>query len=106
MYSPVFDITLCEGHYDPKFDRRSVDQHGFIDLRRTFESGSIPGNASFLDERCNGVVDPDDMMPRPKDNFERMRQLDYVRGVLKDSKSATAAAEPEARPSTPAAQTE
>lgn len=106
MYNPEIDIIPCEGYYDPKRDRRAVDQFGFIDLRKTFESGSIPGNASFLDERCNGVVDPDDMLPRPKDNFERMRQVDYVRSVLKDSKSADAAAKTESQPSTPVAQTE
>lgn len=90
MYNPETDIVACAGLFDPKRDRKSVDQHGFIDLRKTFESGSIPGNASFLDEHCNGVVDPDDMLPRPKDNFERMRQADFVKSALK----AAAKAEP------------
>lgn len=103
MYDPKKDLSLNEGHFDPKRDRRSVDQVGFIDLRKTFESGSIPGNATFLDEHCNGVVDPDDMLPRPKDNFERMRQMDFVRGVLKESSKG---GESVTEPSTPPAQTE
>lgn len=82
MYNPK-DFIPCSGVFDPKRDRKSVDQVGFIDLRQTFESGSIPGNASFLDEHCNGVVDPDDMMYRPKDNFERMRQAEFVKSALK-----------------------
>lgn len=82
MYNPE-EIVPCLGVFDSKRDRKSVDQVGFIDLRKTFESGSIPGNASFLDEHCNGVVDPEDMMYRPKDNFERMRQAEYVKSALK-----------------------
>lgn len=103
MYDPKKDLSLTDGHFDPKCDRRSVDQVGYIDLRKTFESGAIPGNATFLDERCNGVVDPDDMLPRPKDNFERMRQMDFVRSVLKESSKG---GESVTEPSTSPAQTE
>lgn len=82
--------TACQAHYNPKVDREAVDQVGFIDLRKSYESGSIPGNATFLDERCNGIADPDDIMDRPKDNFERMRQRDYVINTLKSVKAAEA----------------
>lgn len=94
MYDPNKNVCT-EGHYNPSVDREAVDQFGFIDLRKAYLNGAIPGNVNFLDERCNGIVDPDDVMNRPKDNFERMRQMTYVKSVLKS------AAEAEAKQSTP-----
>lgn len=89
MYDPKrYKPTL--GHYNPQVDRSPVDQFGFVDLRKAYESGSIPGNATFLDEHSNGIIDPDDVMNRPKDNFERMRQVTYVKSVLKSAAEAEA----------------
>ena len=92
MLSPCF--VPCLGRFNPDIDLHTVDQFGFIDLRKAYESSSIPGDSSYLDTYFNGVLDPSDMLPRPKDNFERMRQAEYVKSVLKSAAAA------EAKPST------
>lgn len=89
MYDPK-RYKSTAGHYNPVIDRSPVDQFGFVDLRKAYETGSIPGNATFLDEHSNGIVDPDDVMNRPKDNFERMRQMNYVKSALKSAAEAEA----------------
>lgn len=67
--------------FDPKLDLQPVDQFGFVNLRKAYDQGVVPGNVSFSEESFNGML-PDDVMRRPHDVFDRYRQADYVKGVL------------------------
>lgn len=74
------DIAItCK--FDPKVDLQPVDQFGFVNLRKAYDQGVVPGNVSFTEELFNGML-PDDVMRRPHDVFDRYRQADYVKGVL------------------------
>lgn len=74
--------------FDPKKDLHEVDQFGAINLRDAFENGTIEGSLSFEAEKYNGVSDASVMMHRPLDQFEALRQSEYVKGVLKSAKEA------------------
>lgn len=85
------DITrTCK--FDPSIDLQPVDQFGFVNLRKAYDQGVVPGNVTFNDESFNGML-PDDVMRRPHDVFDRYRQADYVKGVLsarsREAKSKT-----------------
>ena len=73
--------------FDPKVDLQAVDQSGVIDLHKAVVNGVIDGDITVTDEMFNGVQDPSVLMPRPKDNFERMRQGEYVKSSLKAAKT-------------------
>lgn len=72
-------ILTCK--FDPKVDLQPVDQFGFVNLRKAYDQGVVPGNVAFSEESFNGML-PDDVMRRPHDVFDRYRQADYVKGVL------------------------
>lgn len=88
-------MEIIEKNYgfDPTFDLREVDQFGFINLREAFANGTVEGSLSFESEKYNGVSDASVMMHRPQDQFEALRQTEYVKGVLKSFKAAEANAE-------------
>lgn len=86
MYDPKKFIG-CDGLYNPEFDRQAVDQTGIIDVREAFVNGVIDGSVSVVAESFNGVLDPSVILPRPKDQFEAMRQAEYVRTTLRAAKA-------------------
>lgn len=79
--------------FDPKKDLHEVDQFGFVNIRDAFVNGTIEGSLSFEAEKYNGVSDASVMLHRPLDQFEALRQSEYVKGVLKSFKAAEANAE-------------
>lgn len=86
----MFDKLIsrkCE--FDPKVDLHPVDQFGYINLREAYDKGVISGEVSFTDESFNGML-PDDVMSRPRDKFERIRQADYVKSALKAASAKSA----------------
>lgn len=91
MYDPIETLKAVsvDTPFIPITDVSPVDQFGFLDIRKTFESGSIDGNVSIRDESFNGVMDPDTLLNRPLDQFEALRQLNFVRESLRASKSMT-----------------
>lgn len=68
---------------DPAVDLHAVNPLGEVNLRKAFVNGSVEGMVAFSDESFNGVQDPGSLLPRPKDQFERMRQGQYVRESLR-----------------------
>lgn len=86
MYDPNTFVG-CDGFYDPKFDRQAVDQTGVLDVREAFVNGAIDGSVSVSAEHFNGVQDPSVLLPRPKDQFEALRQAEYVRTSLRAAKA-------------------
>lgn len=78
--------------FNPYVDLAPVDQFGFLDLRKAFVSGVVDGAASFEDRQFNGIDNPDSIMHSPKDNFESLRQAEYVRSTLKEAKNKVARA--------------
>lgn len=89
MYNP--DETTKRLSIDcpflPLTDIHPVDQFGFLNVREVYESGTIDGNVTIRDESFNGVVDPDALLNRPLDQFEALRQMQYVRESLKAAKA-------------------
>lgn len=80
--------------FNPSCDRSDIDQFGFINLRDAYENGSVDGAMAFEQEKYNGVSDPSVLLPRPRDQFEALRQTDYVRSVLKSAAEAEAKQQP------------
>lgn len=59
-----------------------VDQVGFLDLRDAFSKGSVNGDFAVTSSESFNEASPDTLMRRPLDQFEALRQRDYVRFVL------------------------
>lgn len=92
--------------FNPACDLHEVDQFGFLNLRDVYENGAVDGAMSFEAEKYNGVSDPSVLLSRPKDQFEALRQSDYVRDILrteKEKKSASAASDTNVKDAAPAA---
>lgn len=68
---------------EPKRDLHAVNPLGEVNLRKAFVNGAVEGMVSFTEESFNGVQDPSDLMSRPKDAFERIRQGQFVRESLR-----------------------
>lgn len=86
MYDPsniLLDVCL----YDPRVDMRPVDPNGFLNLDKMAANGVIDGDILIDDSKFNGVADPDAMLPRPLDQFERIRQYSSVKESLKVAKA-------------------
>ena len=83
----MFPYVECK--FDRKVDLKETDQVGFLDLNKVYETGVVEGVVSFDDNAFNGIQDPADILPRPKDNFERIRQGEYVRSALAAAKAKT-----------------
>lgn len=75
--------------FDPRVDLHQVDPSGEVNLRKAYANGAIEGNVAFEDGSFNGVQDPSVLLPRPKDQFERMRQFEFVRESLRANQSKT-----------------
>ena len=77
------ELSVRSFNNDPSVDLHAVNPLGEVNLRKAFLNGSVEGMVSFSDESFNGVQDPDSLLPRPKDAFERIRQGQYVRESLR-----------------------
>lgn len=86
MYDPKL-VPLDSCHYDPRVDMRPVDPNGFLDVNKMSANGAIDGDVLVDESRFNGVVDPDAMLPRPLDQFERIRQFNGVKESLRAAKA-------------------
>lgn len=86
-----FTPVVCE--FLPGVDLEEVDQFGFVDLREAFLHGNMPGDVSTDSEAYNGIDDPDSIMNRASDQFESIRQAEYIKGAesasLAEAKVAT-----------------
>lgn len=80
-------LTLRSYDYDPSVDLHKVDPTGEVNLRKAYAHGAIDGAVSFEEGAFNGVQDPDVLLPRPKDQFERIRQAEYVKESLRAAKA-------------------
>lgn len=76
---------------DPSIDLHAVEPLGEVNLRKAFVNGAVEGSVAFNDEAFNGVQDPSDVLPRPKDGFERIRQGQYVRESLRAAQASAEA---------------
>lgn len=88
MYNPIA-FPFAEPSFNPAVDRSPVDQSGMIDLRNAYVHGVVEGDVAISDSSFNGIQDPADIMYRAKDNFEAMRNAQYVRESLRAAKSQT-----------------
>lgn len=68
--------------FDKVCDICEVDQVGFLDLADAYSKGSVSGDFAVTTSESFNEASPDTLMNRPHDQFEALRQRDYVRGVL------------------------
>lgn len=80
-----FPYQECK--FDKRKDLKETDQVGFLDLNKVYATGVVEGAVSFDENFFNGVLEPAAILHRPKDNFERMRQADYVRSAVSAANS-------------------
>lgn len=75
---------ICQ--FNKERDLHAVDPFtSSIDLRQAYVNGSVPADVSAADLSFNDVEDPSGLMTSPSDQFEAMRQADYVKGALKNA---------------------
>lgn len=76
--------------YNPKRDLHVVDiASAGVDLRTAYVNGVVPAGAAGSDMEFNDVDDPSTLMNHPSDQFEAMRQSDYVKGAVSAGASST-----------------
>lgn len=75
--------------YDRFADVKEVEQVGGLDLRKALANRVVPGQIAdnLLPPNC--LAEPGLLMPRPKDVFERMRQMKYVADKLSETDDTT-----------------
>lgn len=64
--------------YNKRKDIHSVDQFGFVNVTKAFESGAVPASVAPTPEQFNGIESPEAVLGRPSDVFEAYRMRDYV----------------------------
>lgn len=67
--------------FDKLKDVASVDQFGFVDVTKAFESGMVPASITPSDEQYNDIDNPDSILGKPSDIFEAYRMKEYVNSV-------------------------
>lgn len=67
--------------FDKLKDVASVDQFGFVDVTKAFESGMVPASIAPSDEQYNDIDNPDSILGKPSDIFEAYRMKEYVNSV-------------------------
>ena len=81
-------FVFVDAVYDRERDIQEVEQMGAIDLRQCYVNGVVPGSVPLNEMEFNGVSSPSSLMCRPQDVFERLRQREYVTGLLQQMNDA------------------
>lgn len=91
LYNAPMPFELMFPPLDMSFsketDIQETEQFGFVKLNESYDKGVIPGVLESGENEYNGVSDPETLMPRAHDWFERQRQALYVRSSLKQLSS-------------------
>lgn len=66
--------------YDPRFDRKAVEQTGFVDIAAANAESTIPAGIALAEERFNGIDDPRSIAGRPSDQFEAAQAAKVITG--------------------------
>lgn len=90
MYNHLL-LPVRSFNNDPSIDLHAVEPLGEVNLRKAIVNGAVEGAVAFGDETFNGVLDPSDLMSRPKDAFERIRQGEFVRESLRAAQASAGA---------------
>ena len=64
--------------YNEVCDMAAVEPFGFIDLRKVYETHSLPTNIDGEDVAYNGIEDPSAILGKPSDIFEAYRMRDAI----------------------------
>lgn len=62
---------ICE--YDPVRDISAVEPFGSVDLAKMHETSSVPAVVPLVEERYNGIEDPNSIAGRVTDDFQAMQ---------------------------------
>lgn len=82
-FAKMFPEVLMSFH--PGHDYQETEQTGGLDLCKAVATRTVPGQVADNLLPANCLAEPGLILPRPKDNFERLRQLEFVREHLSDS---------------------
>lgn len=74
-------MLIKSAKYNKAKDIASVDQFGFVDVTKAFESGMVPSSIAPSDEQYNDIDNPDSILGKPSDIFEAYRMKEYVNSV-------------------------
>lgn len=74
-------MLITEVKFNKDKDIKRVDQFGFVDITKAFESGSVPSSVVLTEDQYNMIDNPDSILGRPADIFEAYRMKEYVNSV-------------------------
>lgn len=59
-------------HYNPRRDKKPVEQFGFVDVVKVMQTNSLPAVTAEGSDVYNGIDDPKAILGKPHDVFEAM----------------------------------
>lgn len=81
--------------YNPDRDIKPVSPDGWLDLKKAFTDGVVPGNLDFDDDEGNGLDDPATIGESPRDVFQAQRYKSALVNKAKSAKKTAPADTPE-----------
>lgn len=83
-------MIVLECLYNPLWDKKPVDQFGWLDLAEAWVNKTVPSDIVTQDSDYNGIDDPSSVLGKPRDVFEAYRMQDYVTSVSASDSSSDA----------------
>lgn len=71
--------------FNPKRDKKAVDQFGFVDIVKIMSTNSLPAVQSEGSDVYNGIDDPSSILGKPTDVFDMMRMESSIKDYKPDS---------------------
>ena len=76
-----------KAEYNPMRDKHPVDQFGYVDLKKAFESGVVPATAENEDIKYNNQTDVEHIGNVPRDKFDAYEYTRSVRKAIESSEN-------------------
>lgn len=78
----------CENcTYNKQFDIEEVDQIGYVDLRKAFETNQIAGNLDVETLDFNGIEDPKAISGKPSNIFDAVTKSHELAAGMENQSS-------------------
>lgn len=71
--------------FNPKRDKKAVDQFGFVDIVKIMDTNTLPAVSAEGSEVYNGIDDPSSILGKPTDVFDAMRMEASIKDYKPDS---------------------
>lgn len=76
--------------FNPRRNKKAVDQFGFVDVRKIISTNSLPAFEADGADAYNGIDDPSSILGKPSDVFEAMAMQQAISDYKPDSSSSGA----------------